>query len=97
MKRFGVLVHEARKKKNMTVHDLLRQFNNIISPAYITKIERHGEIPSPLIVCKLATLLEIPQKVLISCAVNEKINVYRKVQWKRYSDMAGKFKPDFVQ
>lgn len=84
----GDLVSGARKLKGWTVKeviDRLFQAGKTISPAYITRIEQYGEIPSPDLMPILADILNLDVKKMISCAKQAKLKKMNKDLDEKYS------------
>lgn len=68
-KKFGNLIQQLRKNKGCTVKELIEKLDGQVSPAYMTKVEVYGEIPSPELICKIADILGHDQKNLLSIAI----------------------------
>ena len=72
MESYGRMVHLARRKKEWTVKTLIERLGGDLSPTYITKIEVHGEIPTPLVTFKIAKALDIDLMELVEAAKTSK-------------------------
>lgn len=86
-KTFGSIVQSHRKEKKWTVKAFIEQLGNDISPAYITKIEVYGEIPSPTLICRIAKVFNLEYQYLLGIAKNEKIKIYSDLLEKKYTQI----------
>ena len=88
--RFGELIQNKRRKKGWTVKEFIEELGEIgkkgkrISPAYITKIEVHGEIPNPEVICKMANVLNYDVDELLKCAKQHKMDKFSNTLKKKY-------------
>lgn len=57
---------DLRVKRGLTARALAKMLKK--SPAYISKIENQGEIPSPHLICQLSEALSTPPASLLTCA-----------------------------
>lgn len=73
---FGQIVREQRYKNNWTVREFIKKLGDELSPAYITKIEKHGEVPAPYLVKKMADVFIFDENTLIAFAMKDKIERY---------------------
>lgn len=83
-KTFGEMVQAYRREKGWTVKEFIVRLGNDVSPAYITKIEVHGETPSPELMCKIAAALDVDIKVLLEAVREEKFEQFRESFDKKY-------------
>ncbi len=88
-KTFGSIVQSHRREKGWTVKAFIEQLGKDISPAYITKIEVHGEIPSPELICKIADVLNIEYEKLLNPAKNDKVKHFTETLEKKYQKAEG--------
>lgn len=56
MKNFGMAVRESRKQCGLKVYELAKKVG--VDPVYITQIEKHGKLPSPLVMKRIADVLK---------------------------------------
>lgn len=71
--KFGDLIQERRKKLNLTQEAfLLLLGDQKKSKTYLTQIERHGEIPTPQLICRMAVVLGFRAVWLLEIAKKEK-------------------------
>ena len=90
-KPFGEQVRQARKEKNWTINDFIRQLGYIsfmdamLSPAYISKVEVYGEIPTPGIICKMVDLFGWDVNDVLNTARRERVELSNKVLEESYS------------
>ncbi len=87
---FGELIQRLRKEKNWKVQSFIEKLGPIgrdkkkLSPAYITKIEVHGEIPNPEVICKIAEVLGYDLEKLLNSAKQRKLKKYEKSLEEKY-------------
>ena len=86
---FGKFVQMHRKKKEWTVKEFIERLGSDVSPAYITKIEVHGEIPSPLFVCKIAEVFDLDTDELWARAKKDKVENFDRNLEKKYQHEVG--------
>lgn len=79
---FGKKVQEARNRLGISSKKFIEKLGVKISPSYITKIEIHDEIPSPHLILKIASALNIDSDELLKSAESQII--------KRYNDKISK-------
>ncbi|MCL5875362.1 MAG: helix-turn-helix domain-containing protein [Candidatus Dependentiae bacterium] len=84
MEDFGKIVQSHRRQKNWAVRTFIDLLGEDLSPAYITKIEIHGEIPSPQLICKIAEVLGLDQQDLLAKAKEEKVKSFGALLDKKY-------------
>lgn len=68
---FGIMIQQARRKKCWTVKWLAEKLG-CVTPAELTKIEVHGEIPDIWVIGRLSTVLGLDFKETILAASNNK-------------------------
>jgi transcriptional regulator with XRE-family HTH domain len=79
---FGDIVRDFRMVEGLTSKELAYKLK--VSPAYITKIELHNEIPKPELIIKIAKVLRFKSTYLLSQAKKEKIRQYREKLNRKY-------------
>jgi transcriptional regulator with XRE-family HTH domain len=65
---FGAMIREARKSKKLTMKEVKGLMPRYLALSYMTKIERHGEIPSPELIVHLASILGLNKNLLLDTA-----------------------------
>lgn len=91
-KTFGEKIRTYRREKGWTVKDFIERLGNDLSPAYITKIEVHGEIPSPELICKISEVFGLKEQELLESAKEIKVQQFEESLEKRYQRAAGLYK-----
>lgn len=86
MESFGRIVQTARKNKGWAVRTFIERLGGELSPAYITKIEIHGEIPAPSLICKIAETLDINRDQLLEAAQENKVRMFQESLKRRYEE-----------
>jgi len=81
---FGNKIKSARKQKILTVKSFIQLLGIKISPAYITKIEIHQEIPEPNLICRMAEVLDLNRNELLEIAKESKIRNFEQTITKKY-------------
>lgn len=71
MTAFGAAIRNLRNKKGFSVRRLALIVEK--SPGYISQIEARGEIPSPILICKLAESLDGDVEDLLRLAKESQI------------------------
>ncbi len=89
---FGETVQDLRRKKRWTVKNFIEHLDLDVSPAYITKIEIHGEIPNPNIICKIADAFDMDYEDLLSTAKTDKVKYFKESLEKKYVRAAGLYR-----
>jgi len=93
---FGELILELRKEKEWTVKEFIKRLEPLvgrhISPAYITRIEQYGEIPSPELICIMAEVLGYNVDRLLECAKEIKIQRFDDNLAEKYRKAAGHYR-----
>lgn len=56
MQNFGAILRESRKESGLKVYELAKRVG--VNPVYITQIEKHGKLPSPLVMKKITDVLK---------------------------------------
>lgn len=87
MESYGRMVQTARRKKEWTVKTLIERLGGDLSPAYITKIEVHGEIPTPSVTFKIAEVLEIDLMELVEAAKQNKRRLFDESLERKYEEV----------
>lgn len=75
------MVKRARHSKAWTVKQFIEQLGRLgteLSPTYVTKIEVHGEIPNPELICKIADVLNLNQSTLLDAAKKNKARSFEQ-------------------
>ena len=83
-KTFGETVQAHRKQKGWTVKEFIERLGGDLSPAYVTKIEVHGEIPSPELICKIAGAFNLDEQELLEAAKQIRVQQFEESLDKRY-------------
>lgn len=55
MEHLGVIIRKKRKKIALKIYELARKVG--VHPVYITQIEKHGKLPSPIVMKKISNIL----------------------------------------
>jgi ribosome-binding protein aMBF1 (putative translation factor) len=87
---YGQMVQAARRKKEWTVKTLIERLNGEVSPAYITKVEIHGEIPTPSLTCKIAEVLDIDLMALVEAAKENKRRMFNELLERKWEEVTTK-------
>jgi transcriptional regulator with XRE-family HTH domain len=95
-RNFGEEIRILRQKKEWTVKQFIEALNKDISPAYITKIEVHGEIPKPELICEIAEVLAADPEKLLAMAQKNKAETYQKQLEEKYKKAYGLFRTQRV-
>jgi len=85
----GEIVRSFRKKNKLSAKQFierLKEIGSTLSPAFITKLEVHGEVPSPDLICKLAEVIGHSPEELLKIARESKIQDYHNSLEKKYKD-----------
>jgi ribosome-binding protein aMBF1 (putative translation factor) len=91
-KTFAEIVQASRRNKGWTVKNFIDRLGNNISAAYVTKIEVHGEIPTPSLVCQIAEILNLNENELLEVAKSDKIKVFSQSLEKKYQHAVGLYR-----
>lgn len=91
-KTFGDIIQECRKQKGWTVREFIEKLGIDLSPAYITKIEIHGEIPSPELICRMADVFGLSEKRLWETAKSNKMESISETMEAKYQKVAGLYR-----
>ena len=91
-KSFADIVQSHRKEKGWTVKEFIEKLGGELSPAYVTKIEVHGEIPSPELICKIAGVFSLKEQELLEAAKEIKVQQFEESLEKRYQKAAGLYR-----
>lgn len=87
MESYGCMVQTARRKKEWTVKTLIERLGGDLSHAYITKIEVHGEIPTPSVTSKIAEVLDIDLTALVEAAKENKRRMFEESLERKYEEV----------
>lgn len=91
-KTIGEIIQAHRKEKGWTVKEFLKRLGVDVSPAYITKVEVHGEVPSVELICKIAAVLGLDERELFEAAKTVKINRLDGVLEKQYQQASALYR-----
>jgi transcriptional regulator with XRE-family HTH domain len=75
MESFGLIIQEARRKKGWSIIEFIYELGIDCSTNYMTKVELRGEIPDPVIVYKMADVLNLNHEYLVDIAKRTKKNI----------------------
>ncbi len=89
---FGELIQRLRREKDWTVREFIKKLGEKISPAYMTKIEVHGEIPKPDLICKIADVFKYDANELLECAKQHKVKKFSNTLEERYGKAYGLYR-----
>ena len=88
-KSLGELVKAFRKRNNLSIKDFITRLPTKISPAFMTKLELYGEIPSMEMVIEIADVIGHDPDELIEIAKTIKIEAYQKTLERKGRDALG--------
>jgi transcriptional regulator with XRE-family HTH domain len=91
-KTFGEMVQFYRREKGWTVKEFIEKLGGKLSPTYVTKIEVHGEIPKPEVICKIAGVFGLDEQKLLAAAKELKVQKFEESLEKRYQQAAGLYR-----
>jgi transcriptional regulator with XRE-family HTH domain len=86
MESYGRMVQTARRKKEWTVKTFIDRLGGDLSSAYITKIEVHGEIPTPSLTYKIAEVLDLDATELVKAAKENKRRIFDELLERKYEE-----------
>lgn len=93
---FGQWVKEERRNRDWTVKEFITKLaarsGKSVSPAYVTRIEQYGEIPSPELICAIADVFGADQDQALSCAREQKVRRFDEGLGKKYGEAAGLYR-----
>jgi len=93
---FGEHIRKWRHEKDWTVKNLLQAIEKRegrkLSPAYITRIEQYGEIPSPDVICILAGVFGRDPEELLELAKDAKVRRFGENIDAKYSEAVGLYR-----
>jgi transcriptional regulator with XRE-family HTH domain len=93
---FGELILLLRKKSDWTVKEFIKKLEEkgqeTVSPAYITRIEQYGEIPSPELICRIADVFHYDVEKLLNCAKRSKVEKFDKSLEEKYQKAVGLYR-----
>lgn len=78
MTRIGTLLRTIRHDRGYTLSQLFRLCNKTVSSSYLNKIEVRGEIPSPVLIRKLAKALKYNEQELLDAAKMDKLDILKR-------------------
>lgn len=85
---FSEIILTSRKLKGWTVKELIAKLEakgqRSLSPAYITRIEQYGEIPSPELILMFADLFKLNPEKLLASAKKAKVEAFDKSLEEKY-------------
>ena len=81
---FAQKIRELRNAKDWSVYDLAGRIEK--TPGYISKIEARGEIPSPEMIIKLASVLGADTEQLLDVAKKEKGEKLKRNVERKYDE-----------
>ena len=79
---FGDLVKALRLERGLTVSQLADMIAR--TPGYVSRIEVHGDIPSPELICVLASVLRVPPEKLLQAAKQQSLQTTEKKLERKY-------------
>lgn len=82
-----------RSERGLTVRDLAKGIEK--SPAYITKIEVQGEIPTPEVTCDIASVLEVDPIELLELAKKARLKNSTKDIEREYAKAIANQRPNY--
>jgi transcriptional regulator with XRE-family HTH domain len=95
-KTFGEFIKSQRKENEWTVREFIERLAELgykkISPAYMTRVEQYGEIPSPEIICGFALVLACSVDELVFLAKQEKVSRFDKALENKYREAVGLYR-----
>lgn len=86
---FGEIIKKERNDRDWSVRDFITKLSQLgaeVSPTYITKIEVHGEIPKPELICKIAELFALDYTPLLEAAKKNKMRTFEQLLTKKYEN-----------
>jgi len=87
------IIKAERAKRNWTVKHFTEKLRPAVgknlSPAYITRIEQYGEVPSPELLCIIAEILELDLEKLMELARETKVRRFDESLEKKYREAVG--------
>lgn len=93
---FGETIQNLRRKMELSIKELIERLESKrdkkISPAYITRIEQYGEIPSPDLICLMAEVLKEDTDNLLECAKKIKVRNFGKNLESKYNRAVGHYR-----
>ena len=93
---FGEAVLSLRKERGWTVKEFIEHLetkgHKSISPAYITRIEQYGEIPSPELILRIADVFRVDEQKLLECARRIKVQKFDKSLEDKYQKAVGLYR-----
>ncbi len=95
-KSFGDLIIEGRRRKEWKVKDFIEAIGRTgvkaPTPAFITRVEVHGEIPGPELICAMAEVLGYDPEMMLDKARDRKLRVFDENLEEKYKKAAGEYR-----
>ena len=85
MKRFGTILREARTICGLKGYELAKKVG--VNPVYITQIEKHDKLPSPLVMKKITDVLK--DRTLFETYLKIKYPILHEIFQKEENDLNG--------
>ncbi len=91
-KTFGEIIQDFRRKKGWSVRTFIEQLGLDVSQSYITRIEVHGEIPSPYFMGKVADALDLDFAEILKRAKVDKVKHFEESLEKKYQRAISRYR-----
>ena len=97
-KSFGQIVQEKRKENGWNVKDFIEKLGvvskegRMISAPYITRIEVHGEIPTPEVIIRIAEVLNCNEEDMLKIARDNKVKTISQTLKRKYATAYGLYR-----
>ncbi len=88
----GERVRLFRQKHGLSAKQFIELLDGAVTPAFITKLEVYGEIPSPELICKIAAVIDYPAEDLLDASKKLKIKDNHDSLTKKYKDALGLYR-----
>ena len=72
--RLGEVIRSHRQAMGLTAKEFINRLEGAVSPAFMTKLENYGAVPSPELICKIANVINCPPEKLLDLAKNQKLD-----------------------
>jgi transcriptional regulator with XRE-family HTH domain len=82
--KLGDLIKQARMNKNLDQPQFIHRLKMPMSPSYLTRMEKHGEIPSPEMLKDMCEVLELDHEATIRIAIDSKLAHVKEKLWRNY-------------
>lgn len=87
---YGDTIREARTKLGWTIKEFIAKMTSdgitTISPAYVTRVEQYGEIPSPEMIIRMSEVLRLDLEQLIEAAKRSKLEIFKERLDSKYDE-----------